>query len=624
MHHSRRDFLRLGAMGGAGLLLPSMAPAVPPLPLTGHPLTDLSTQLLQDWGSALLQLQVKTPSVKGVHGGILCPGCGVIHGRCGDAIYPFLYLADRTGDRRYVEAAIALYDWMEVMVSTADGAWLNEVTVSDWKGTTVFGTTALAESLLYFGHLLPAAIKTKWTARLRKAANYVYTTFTIQTGNINYPIAASYALCLAGKLLEHAPFIEKGRELAQQSKAYFTANGLLYGEGRPTPERSAKGCYSVDLGYNVEESLPSLVQYALLMKDEELLQLVIRAMQAHAEFLLPDGGWDNSWGTRHYKWTWWGSRTSDGCHPAYGLLVERDPMFYQVVLSNTQLLRQCTHDKLLYGGPHYQQQGVLPCVAHTLAHSKALTTLLLHPPAVPRPAALLPRAKTYGSKHFPEIATWLVSKGDFRATVTAYDVEYKMKAGHPSGGALSLLWHSKAGPLLTASMSRYQLQEGLNMQRNDDPEDICLTPGFVWRSGKNIFRNILDLQGEVDVQQQADTLLFHTRARLVDEQQQPADHAICHVSYIFSEDSVTIQAKADHEDAVFSIPLIASTTETVKQIDPLQLKIRKAHAVVQVTANVPLELPRGIEGRTFNFVPGMQALPVLCKGREIRMTIKIG
>lgn len=624
MHHSRRDFLRLSAMSSAGLLIPFIAPAVSPISLTGHPLTDLSTQLLEDWGSALLQLQVKTPAVKGLQGGILCPACGVIHGRCGDAIYPFLYLADKTRDRRYVDAAIALYDWMEAMVSTADGAWLNEVTVSDWKGITVFGATALAESLLHFGHLLPAAVKVRWTERLRKAANYVYTTFTIQTGNINYPIAASYALCLAGTLLQHAPFIEKGRELAQQSQVNFTVNGLLYGEGRPTPERSAKGCYSIDLGYNVEESLPSLVQYALLMKDNDMLQLVTRAMQAHAEFLLPDGGWDNSWGTRNYKWTWWGSRTSDGCHPAYGLLADRDPMFYQVALSNTHLLRQCTHDKLLYGGPHYKQQGVLPCVAHTLAHSKALTTLLLHPPTSPLSAAPLPRSKVYGSRHFPEIATWLVSKGDFRATVTAYDVEYKMKAGHPSGGALSLLWHSKAGLLLTASMSRYQLQEGLNMQRNDDTEDICLTPGFVWRSGKNTFRNILDLQAVVEESQQADMLLFGTRSKLVDENQQAAENADCDVVYTFREDSVTIHARAANGGAVFSLPLIATIAETVKRVNPQELAIRKAHAVVKVSANVPLELPRGVEGRTFNFVPGVQALPIVCKGPDIRITITVG
>ena len=73
---------------------------------------------------------------------------------------------------------------------------------------------------------------------------------------------------------------------------------------------------AVDLGYNVEESLQSLVLYGLLEQDEEVLATVTKALTTHAEFMLPDGAWDNSWGTRSYKWTYWGSRTSDGCQAA--------------------------------------------------------------------------------------------------------------------------------------------------------------------------------------------------------------------------------------------------------------------------------------------------------------------
>ena len=47
-----------------------------------------------------------------------------------------------------------------------------------------------------------------------------------------------------------------------------------------------------------------------------MLDQTVAALRTHMEFMLPDGAWDNSWGTRNYKWSWWGSRTSDGCHPA--------------------------------------------------------------------------------------------------------------------------------------------------------------------------------------------------------------------------------------------------------------------------------------------------------------------
>ena len=43
-------------------------------------------------------------------------------------------------------------------------------------------------------------------------------------------------------------------------------------------------------------------------------------METHLEFMLPDGAWDNSWGTRSFKWTYWGGRTSDGFMGGYYLM----------------------------------------------------------------------------------------------------------------------------------------------------------------------------------------------------------------------------------------------------------------------------------------------------------------
>ncbi|HEY9262041.1 hypothetical protein, partial [Chitinophaga sp.] len=122
MFTSRRDFLKLTTLGSTGLLLPNMSSFAAMPPADGsNELTTLSEQLLQQWGDALLALQVNQPAAKGLHGGILCPACAAIHGRSGDAIYPLLYLANKTKDRKYTDAAIRLYDWMETMVSTPDG-----------------------------------------------------------------------------------------------------------------------------------------------------------------------------------------------------------------------------------------------------------------------------------------------------------------------------------------------------------------------------------------------------------------------------------------------------------------------------------------------------------------------
>ncbi|MGG6496749.1 UNVERIFIED_CONTAM: hypothetical protein NY603_27895, partial [Bacteroidetes bacterium 56_B9] len=72
-----------------------------------------------------------------------------------------------------------------------------------------------------------------------------------------------------------------------------------------------------------------------------------------------------------------------------------------------------------------------------------------------------------GLKYFKDIHTWLISQGPWRATFTGYDAEYKIKGTHPMGGALSMLWHTQAGPVFTATMNQYQLIEAPNMQSNN-------------------------------------------------------------------------------------------------------------------------------------------------------------
>ena len=67
--------------------------------------------------------------------------------------------------------------------------------------------------------------------------------------------------------------------------------------------------------------------YGMLTKDEEMLEFLTHSLREHLEFMLPDGAWDGSFSSRSYKWSYWGSRTSDGCQGAYGLMADRDPIF---------------------------------------------------------------------------------------------------------------------------------------------------------------------------------------------------------------------------------------------------------------------------------------------------------
>jgi hypothetical protein len=631
---SRRGFIKTTAAGGVGLFttLKGFSEYDFGSAAANNELYTLSKQLVLEWGRNLFYLQPKDKQDSN-YGGIVCPTYKKVHGRVGDAMYPFLHIAHIDNDSRYVDSAILLYRWIEKNVSQEDGSWLNEPVKGSWKGTTIFTIIALCDALQYHGALLDNTFKKEMMDRLKKAGDYVYNNFTLDYGNINYPIAASYGLTLLGDMLDIPKYKVKGKEFAQLAIQHITKkDALLFGEGDLLP--SPKGCVAVDLGYNVEESLPNLVMYGLLTKDEEVLQTVIRSLRAHAQFMLPDGGWDNSWGTRNYKWTYWGSRTSDGCQPAYALLADRDPLFYKVALKNTQLLQQCSHEGLLYGGPHYISHGVPPSVHHTFCHIKALTTILDHKkvePKLPLAKIILPREEKYGIRTFNDIQTSLIAYNGFRATVTGYDKEYKKtKGGHATGGALTMLWHEKTGPLLTASMNEYQLIEAGNQQADPDPQSICLTPRIELQSGDIRYMNINDLSATINSIDRKKDIVVNTGSRLVDkDQHDPSGGAInCKINYRLINDRLECDfsytgSTAAGEKPLVIFPVITPTGEAVKIIDEHTITITKEKAVVKITSNATITILPDANGRVFNFVPGLEALPLAMEGNAVTVRLEV-
>ncbi|HMF73700.1 MAG TPA: hypothetical protein VK616_19600, partial [Flavitalea sp.] len=549
---SRRGFLKYATFSATGLLTNDLWTgwSVANIPKISE-LTNLSSSLLQTWGKAVLDYQITDSNDNKNYGGLMCPACKVVHGRVCDTFYPMLYLADTNKDERWLNASLLLYEWMEHNTSQPDGSWTNEPAPGSWKGITVFTCIALAETLQKHRKLLKTSFIERVRQRLTKAGNYIEANFNTEYGNINYPVAGAYALTLLGKELNNEQFNIKGKELAASVRGFFTAKDqLIFGEGKPYNVASKKGCFSVDLGYNVEESLPSLVMYGLLNDDKELLQKVSTSMQAHMEFMLPDGAWDNSWGTRNFKWTYWGSRTSDGSLGAYGLMSNYDPRFYTAALKNTMLLKNCTHDGLLHGGPHYKSHGVTPCIHHTFCHMKSLAVYLDHSSdhinTVTTPA-MLPREKQTGTRFFRDIQTWLIARGGFRATVTAYDREYNFTNGHATGGAMTMLWHALTGPVLCASMNEYQLKEANNMQVDSDPYSIPLTPRIELKLDGKTYMNISDLSADVQVNEGDQTTTVVTRSKLVDGLQKGPTRGdiACVVTYTFKENVVSLRFKHD-------------------------------------------------------------------------------
>lgn len=161
-------------------------------------------QLLSTWVDTMLQYQFHHPNSY-LDGGIICPACARIHGRCGDVVLPLMYMADFTKDEKYLKAAKRLMLWMD-NVRMPDGSWMNDVNISDWSGTTVFFAIALGEALLHHGHLLDDSTRNEWRKQLLEAGEFIYNNQFIYSRkregmcnmNINYSASAIYALYLIG------------------------------------------------------------------------------------------------------------------------------------------------------------------------------------------------------------------------------------------------------------------------------------------------------------------------------------------------------------------------------------------------------------------------------------------
>jgi len=648
---TRRDMLRYTATGGALWMSRVTRPktrwafdAWVASSIAQPEQTRLYADTLKSWCDGLLARQMTEMRDPAFYGGLLCPACALIHGRCGDAVYPLLHMAHTTGEAKYLRAALLVHEWSQAQVSRSDGSWVNDVTLSTWQGITVFHTIALAEALEHHGEVLDVATRGKWKDRLAAAAQFLDGFITIETGNVNYPVTATLAFQLCGRVLGEAHYFDRARALAQQVMSQFTPDGFLAGEGHPLKGVSAKGCRPVDLGYNVEESLPSLALYSLLADDKPVQEQVVTAMKTHMEFMLPDGAWDNSWGTRNYKWSWWGSRTSDGCEPGFVLMAKFDSRFREVARRNLVLMAKCTHEGLLYGGPDYFAHGDLPCIHHTFTHAKALATVLdrgdFTSEAGEKPP--LPRDEAYGLKSFRSIGTRLAAIGRWRATVTEYDWEYmehvqpgagNLGGGHVSGGALSLLYHESLGPICTASMTQYLMVEIANQQQFRQGPHMDLTPRIELTIAGEAYTNLNDFKAVLAASQTGSEILFHAEGRLMTASRRPVPGGdiLYRLAYRMSDAQVEITASASGPGAGSAhlhliVPVIAPSGENAEATNLQTVRIAKAKGLLIVSTDAASGFDHAaMKEKTFNLVPGFEAVPLVVaieSGKEVRMQFR--
>ena len=548
--------------------------------------------LMKRWCDRLLEFEIHS-DCPDVDGGLICPACHVIHGRIADLVYPLTTLWAGTGVEKYLTAAKRLVDFTERNLRRPDGSYRNDLG-NTWKGITAFSALALGDTLLEFGGRLPADLREKWTAIFERLSDFSLRYFDTISPNINYFAGASAELALAYKLLGKPEYLEKANQWEKFCRKRFDESGLFYGEIHGTDFISERGCRGIDMGYNLEESIPLLLRHAVLTGDAEKLEFYKKRTLDHFEFLLPDGAIDNSFGTRHNKWTYWGSRTSDGLLEGLALVLD-EPVFARAADRVLTLWESCTHGDLL-SLPMAAEAGEPTCLHHSFCHAKALAALV-NSPLTPADtdAAILPSESQRGVKAFQNGNLLTISVGDWRATFSAIDIAC-YRGSDNGGGSMTLLWHEKTGPICASTMETYVPSEPLNMQylRSSDSSP-CMTPHLVV-NGKS---TILDKSARLGY----------------DKNKICASGDGWSVDYSFTPDSVGLTVKA--ADARLILPVICSRN-TAARFENNCLTAGK----VVVEADKPIAAD--ITKRTFNQVGGFEYIPVTAEiADELNISIKI-
>ena len=517
--------------------------------------------LLLTWCDALVRLQIDAPDDPRLDGGISCPACGGVHGRCHEAVYPLLWAARQTGNDIYLTAAKRLFRWGENM-RCANGSFRNDFS-SDWTGVTVFAAIALHDALYFHGDLLTNGERAAWEDRLSGMGAWLYENLTEQKpAYLNYYAANACAMALLGNCFANADYKKAAARLAAYCMDHISENGLIFGEGRPNDARSPKGCAAIDVGgYNVEETLPCLCRYAEAAGDSATRSRCRDLWRAHLAWMLPDGGWDDSVGTRSFKWTYWGSRTADGCQAALFPLGAEDPVFAEAAWRNFELYRRCTRDGLLLGGPDYAKNGEPACVHHTFCHAKVLAAALdAELPDVTR--VPLPADQPEPIQHYPELDVYRLACGPWRMDVSGYDFHYP-GASHASGGSVSLLWHEKAGPLIAVGMVDYALREPHNQQHPMHPETHrCACPRVETVSGETRYGQHYCTTARLTPELLPAGPTVSVNATLCNRDGEPEPDSDCALEYRLEKDALTVTGRVSSRFAdkvCYILPLIGES-----------------------------------------------------------------
>lgn len=537
-------------------------------------------KLLKNWCDTLLTYQIKT-NTPYTDKALLCPACHVIHGRIADLCFPLTLLYVRENDEKYLSAADEFIDWSEYNLKTTDGLWYNDIT-NRWYATSEFAAMSIGEAIYHFGDKLPQKIYDKWTGIFFRMCEVFLTLDKRKSYSpvTNYYCGMCAVLAMAWKLCGEEKYLEKTKYWLDVVLSRIDSDGLLYGEGYPMETPS--GRHTVDMGYNLEESIPLLLRYSSLSGDRP--ELFKKLMLDHLEFLLPDGAIDDSFGSRHNKWTYWGSRTSDGIIEGLSLLLD-DPICADACERALTLYESCTHDGLL-SMPMAHEQNEPTCLHHTFCHAKALAALICAR-EVEFHRTALPCENNYGIKSYQNDGVVLVSHGKWRATFNASDTASLNPNASNGGGSMTLLYRKDMGIVCAATSAVYHPTEITNQQYLRNSENPpSMTAQFIIDGRQACYDNNVKLEySDVTVKAIAEKWS---------------------AKFTFDEETLIIDLSC--ENGVYNLPIVCSKNTAVTLSND-----KKTANIGNIEVNSSVELTCDTQKRILNQVGGLLYLPLSVK-----------
>lgn len=542
------------------------------------------------------------------YGAIACPACGEYHSRAAEAVFPFAYEYDRTGDRQMLDRAVILADWL-LSRQEESGAWSE--TPGTWTGTTADQLLSLLLAYPLLEDQLSETRKTSWISGMRDAADYLVDVMDNDFAYINY--CATSACCLAEAFLffGDGKYREKASDLARLCVGKLNADALLEGEG----ENSGNGKTGVDIGYALDMSLWGLAVYARLLDDADVMEAVKKSASVHLHFIFPDGSVDCSAGLRSCKWALWGSATADGIYPLSAVMGSENPEFLTAAVRNMELLASCINkDGLVAPGPAYDYLGNgAPCIYPTFLKAKSLAMALNWLEYDPEVLPALPCDSDFEIE-YPTMGVSVARMGAFCASFIANG--YKSPKGsesrfmhRPTGGTTGMLWADGYGTVQTASQNEYHRWEPIHFPELDGL--VSTSPRIEFNSGGECYTNIYDY----DVKYGKDAGYRYMATGWL----RSRDAASCGIKYGIKENfsdkgfakRYYLVAEESAEVRVVE-PVLVDDKTTFIQMDANTVRFTREHSALTVKSEgFPITVDPDGEGPYRQLYPSVMAVPLV-------------